>query len=50
MKFLSIFFECNSIIYVFNRTPLYIAAEKGRADIVRLLLEHTEIEVNAFSI
>lgn len=33
-----------------NKTPLYIAAEKGNSEIVKLLLSMPDIDINAKSI
>lgn len=34
------------IFICFYRTPLHVAAENGRAEIVKLLLTHKDIDVN----
>lgn len=36
--------------YFLNKTALFIAAEKGNADIVKLLLKHPKIDINMISI
>lgn len=41
IKFLSI---------IFNKTPLYIAVEKGNRDIVQLLIANENIDVNIANI
>lgn len=40
---MNIFYE---IFICFYRTPLHVAAENGRAEIVKLLLTHKDIDVN----
>lgn len=37
-------------IFLFNKTPLYLAVEKGNTDIVKLLLSNNDIKVNLSNI
>ena len=35
--------------YDFNKTPLYIAVEKENVEIIKLLLRHPYLDINAFN-
>lgn len=45
MKF-QIFFLLMKSYYLFDKTPLYLAVEKGNLEMVKLLLSNKKIKVN----
>lgn len=45
MTFLTIFNEIHQL-YFFNKTPLYVAIDKGNNELVKLYLANQKIDVN----
>lgn len=50
MKFLTSFFIYDVFPLIVKNTALYIASEKGNAEIVQLLLSREDIDINALSV